>query len=251
VICRREGTFASYSAACRMRRGVTASSHLTSASVSGPAAPPAFPYARPCTGCFPRRELADCAQHRLIQREPGRCLIAVAAEVRLKPGQNGIASTGKPLTAFPLCSPPESQLVSHASLRGSDRSGFGNSPSTRDTCSSSLDATTSSIATARCKLDATSCTGDPAYLDQNRRPWSSSLDASHNRDRFQLGRRRKGMDLEYRSPDRARSALADRRPFTSTFWTVAKHAWAQRPRIPGGIRVSSGRVGRYLLGGHG
>jgi hypothetical protein len=50
VICRREGTFASYSAACRMRRGVTASSHLTSASVSGPAAPPAFPYARPCTG---------------------------------------------------------------------------------------------------------------------------------------------------------------------------------------------------------
>ena len=30
-----------------MRRGVTASSHFTSASVSGPAAPLAFPYARP------------------------------------------------------------------------------------------------------------------------------------------------------------------------------------------------------------
>jgi hypothetical protein len=71
VICRREGTFASYSAARRMRR-VTASSHLTSASVSGPvsgpAAPPAFPYARPCTGSSPRREFADCAQHRLLQR---------------------------------------------------------------------------------------------------------------------------------------------------------------------------------------
>jgi hypothetical protein len=131
VICGREGTFASYSAARRMRRGVTASSHLTSASVSGPAAPPAFPSVH---GIFPRRELADCAQNRLIHREPGRSLIAVAAEVRLKPGQNGIAGTGKPLTAFPLCSPPESQLVSHASLRGQRRAGFGNSPSTRDTC---------------------------------------------------------------------------------------------------------------------
>ncbi len=76
VICRREGTFASYSAARRMRRCVTASSHLTSASVSGPAAPPA-PRRPSVHGIFPSRELADCAQHRLIHREPGRCLIAV------------------------------------------------------------------------------------------------------------------------------------------------------------------------------
>jgi hypothetical protein len=77
-----------------------------------------------------------------------------------------------------VCSPPESQLVSHDSLRSSDGSGFGNSPSTRDTCIASLNATTSSIATARCWLDATSFTADPAYLNENRRPWSSSLDAS-------------------------------------------------------------------------
>ena len=46
-----------------------------------------------------------------------------------------------------VCSPPESQLVSHDSLRNSDGSGFGNAPSTRDTCIASLNATTSSIAT--------------------------------------------------------------------------------------------------------
>jgi hypothetical protein len=56
-----------------------------------------------------------------------------------------------------VCSPPESQLVSHDSLRSSDGSGFGNSPSTRDTCTASLNGTTSLIATGRCWLDATSC----------------------------------------------------------------------------------------------
>ena len=75
-------------------------------------------------GIFPRCQLADCAHHRLIHQEPGRGLIAVAAEVRLKPGPNGIAGTGKPLTAFPLCSPPESQLISHASIRGQRRVGL-------------------------------------------------------------------------------------------------------------------------------
>lgn len=60
----------------------------------------------------------------LSTESPGRGLLEVAAEVRLKPGQNGIAGTGKPLTAFPLCSPPESQLVSHASLRGQRRVGL-------------------------------------------------------------------------------------------------------------------------------
>jgi hypothetical protein len=119
---REGGPFASYSAARRMRRGVTASSHLASASVSGPAAPSASRTPVRARD-FPRRELADCAQHRL-HREPGRGLSRGCRRGSTQARSEWHSRHRKPLTAFPLCSPPESQLVSHASLRGQRRVGL-------------------------------------------------------------------------------------------------------------------------------
>ena len=156
---------------------MTASSHLTSASVSGPAAPPAFPYAvrardfpalsacrlysapayppaagsRPYRGCRRGSTQARSDWHSRHRKAAHGLPVVVATGV----------ATRKP-----------------GFLRGQRRVGLrklAEYPSHlhRVTqCDHIVDRDSALLA------GATSCTADPVYLNENRRPWFSSPDAS-------------------------------------------------------------------------
>jgi hypothetical protein len=233
-----------------MRRGVTAFSHLTSASVSGPAAPPAFPYARPCTGSSravslpmysapahpPRagpRPYRGCRRgstqarsewHSRHRKAAHGLPVVLATEVatrkpRFPPG----APTGRASETrrVPVTPAPHHPMRPH---RRSRQRAASWTPR-RAQLTHRIWMRIGGLGPARLMLPIT---GTAFSSAGDERAWTWSTDRRT-----------------------ARTALADRRPFTSTLWTVAKHVWSQRPRIPGGIRVSSGRAGRYLLGGHG